>query len=77
MEGRIKVMGRGRCKQLLDYFKETMGYCKLKEEVTDHTLQKTALKRLWTCCKTKQQSDDDDVYKIKLFLFIIFYIVLQ
>jgi hypothetical protein len=39
-EGRIEVMARrGRIrKQLLDDFKETGGYCKLKEEALDRTL---------------------------------------
>jgi hypothetical protein len=38
MEERIEVMerrGRGR-RQVLDYFEETRGYSKLKEEALDH-----------------------------------------
>jgi hypothetical protein len=38
--------------QLPDYLKEWRGYCKLKKEALDHTLENSLLKRLWTCCKT-------------------------
>jgi hypothetical protein len=46
VEGRINVTGRRRRrrrrrrsrKQLLDYLKETRGYCKLKEEAIDGTV---------------------------------------
>jgi hypothetical protein len=36
----MEVTGRRkrRCKQELDYFKETRGYWELKEEALDHTL---------------------------------------
>jgi hypothetical protein len=30
-----------KCKQLLDDLKQMKGYCKLKEEAVDHTLQRT------------------------------------
>jgi hypothetical protein len=43
IKGQIEVTrrrGRGR-KQLLDDFKEKIGYCKLKEEATDRTVWRT------------------------------------
>jgi hypothetical protein len=36
-----------RRKQLLDDFKETTGYLKLKEKSLDYTLWRTLWKRLW------------------------------
>jgi hypothetical protein len=44
-------LGRG-CKQLLDDLMEAKGYCKLKEEALDRTLENSLLKRLRTCRKT-------------------------
>jgi len=34
-----------RCRELLDYFKEKRGYCKLKEEALDRTLWRTRFRR--------------------------------
>jgi hypothetical protein len=47
IEGLIKATGRRerRRKQLLDYFKETTGYCKLKEEALDRTVWRTRFGR--------------------------------
>ena len=49
IEGRIEVTGiRGRRhKQLLDDFKETREYCKLKEEALDRTLWRTCFGRCY------------------------------
>ena len=43
--------GRRR-KQLLDDLKETGGYCKLKENSLDHSVENSLWKRPWTCRKT-------------------------
>jgi len=39
----MEKRGRGR-KQILDYFKETRGYYKLKEEALNHPLRGTRLR---------------------------------
>jgi hypothetical protein len=47
LEGRIDVTERQgrRCQQLLDDFKETRGYWKLKEEAVDRILRRTRFGR--------------------------------
>ena len=44
---RVEVTGRseGRCKQLLDDLKETIGYCKLKYEEPDRIRWRTVFGR--------------------------------
>jgi hypothetical protein len=47
IEVRMDVTGKQerRCKQLLNDFKEKRGYCIIKEEILDRTLQKTRFGR--------------------------------
>jgi hypothetical protein len=47
IEGRVEMTGRRgrRCKQLLDDFKETIVYWKLKEEALDGTMWRTRFGR--------------------------------
>ena len=54
IKGGIEVTGRrGRkFRKLLDDFKERRGYCQLKEEAVDRTMESSLWKRLWTCRKT-------------------------
>jgi hypothetical protein len=52
-EGKIEGRRGIRCRQLLYILKERRGYCELKEEAPDLTLQENSLcKRLWTSHKT-------------------------
>jgi hypothetical protein len=42
-----------RCRELLSYLKESIGYSHLKEEILDHTMWRARFwKRLWNCRKT-------------------------
>ena len=51
IKGQIEVTRRRgrRCKKLLDDLKDRRGYCQLKEEALDHTVEESFWKRLWTC----------------------------
>jgi hypothetical protein len=54
IKGGIDVTGRrGRThRKLLDDLKERRGYCHLKEEGLNSTMENSLWKRLWTCHKT-------------------------
>ena len=54
IKGGIEVTGRrGRIRRkLVDDLKERGGYCYLKEEALDRTVESSLWKRLWTCRKT-------------------------
>jgi hypothetical protein len=49
MEGKIERAGRRRRrrKRIMNYLRETRGYCKLKAEVLDRTLLRTRFRRLY------------------------------
>ena len=53
VESKREVKGRrgGKRNQLLDDFKETRRYCKLKEEALSHWVENSLWMRLWTCRK--------------------------
>jgi len=57
LKGGIEVTGRRgrRRRKLLDDLKERRGYCHLKEEALDRTVESSLWKRLWTCRKTDCQ----------------------
>jgi hypothetical protein len=64
IEVRIEVTERrgGRCKELLDGFKEERGYSKLKEEAVDRTARRTRIGRGYGSVvrQTTNDGDDDD-----------------
>jgi hypothetical protein len=53
MIARMEIVGgrERRCKQILDELKSTR-YCKLKEEMLDHSVENSLWTRPWSCHKT-------------------------